>query len=57
MAKNFKYYTGRETQTWLEFSLSCNYIDKKCFDELNSSYNNIIGKLVIMENHSEDWSL
>lgn len=46
-----------ETQTWLEFSLSCNYINKNCFDVLNSNYNNIIGKLVIMENQPENWSL
>jgi four helix bundle protein len=46
-----------ETQTWLEFSLSCNYIDQKCFDELNSNYDNIIGKIVIMENQPENWSL
>lgn len=46
-----------ETQTWLEFSLSCNYIDQKCFNELNSNYDNIIGKLVIMENQPEHWSV
>lgn len=46
-----------ETQTWLEFSLDCKYIDQKCFDELYLKYNNIIGKLVVMSNKPENWSL
>ncbi len=46
-----------ETQTWLEFSLSCKYIEQSSFDELYEKYHNIIGKLVIMSNHPENWSL
>ena len=46
-----------ETQTWLEFSLNCQYIDQKCFDELYVKYDNIIGKLVNMENHPEHWTV
>ena len=34
-----------ETQTWLEFSLSCKYIDSTTFDELNNQ-NIEIGKLI-----------
>lgn len=46
-----------ETQTWLEFSLSCKYIEQLCFDELYEKYNNIIGKLVVMSNQPENRSL
>jgi four helix bundle protein len=46
-----------ETQTWLEFSLSCKYISKEQFDYFNNSYNNIIGKLVVMINQPEKWAI
>jgi four helix bundle protein len=46
-----------ETQTWLEFSLSCKYISKEQFDYFNNSYNNVIGKLVVMINQPEKWAI
>ena len=46
-----------ETQTWLEFSLSCKYISKEQFEYLNNSYNNVIGKLVVMINQPEKWTI
>jgi four helix bundle protein len=46
-----------ETQSWLEFSLKCNYISEKDHKELNEIYDNIIGKLVTMQNHPENWTL
>jgi len=45
-----------ETQTWLEFSLNCGYITKTEYDELNVKYDNIIGKLVNMSLHPDNWS-
>jgi len=45
-----------ETQTWLEFSLNCGYITKTEYDELNIKYDNIIGKLVNMSLHPDNWS-
>ena len=33
-----------ETQTWLEFSLACGYLDQSTFDELFQEYENILGK-------------
>jgi four helix bundle protein len=45
-----------ETQTWLQFSLACNYINEQDFTDLNHVYDNIIGKLVNMSLHPEDWS-
>ncbi len=46
-----------ETQCWLEFSEEREYITSPDFKELNGNYNNIIGKLVIMSNHPENWTL
>lgn len=42
-----------ETQCWLEFSLSCNYIDQNTFSELDSEYEKIIAMLNSMEMNSE----
>lgn len=45
-----------ETQVWLDYALSCNYIDKKTFENLNQKYESIIGMLVTMRTHPEKWS-
>jgi four helix bundle protein len=37
-----------ETQTWLEFSLACNYIDKSNYDRLFSEYEEIFAMLHAM---------
>ena len=42
-----------ETQTWLDFCLACNYIDKKLFDELDSVYEKILGMLNAMERKAD----
>jgi len=42
-----------ETQTWLEFSLSCNYIDKETFVLLNDKYNRIFAMLITMERKAD----
>ena len=46
---------ARETQTWLEFSLACKYINKEQFENLNTKCNEIIGMLVVMMNQSAKW--
>lgn len=46
-----------ETQVWLEFSLEHHYISKSIFDKLTLDYNNIIGKIVIMETQPEKWKV
>ena len=38
-----------ETQSWLTFSLACNYISKTVYDELDNEYENIIKMLNSME--------
>ena len=45
-----------ETQTWLEFSLKCSYIDKDKYQTLDSKYEKVIGKLVNMALHPEKWT-
>jgi four helix bundle protein len=45
-----------ETQTWIDFSLSCGYITEIECNDLNETYNKILGKLVNMSLHPENWS-
>ena len=45
-----------ETQTWLDFALSCNYIRDEELQEFHATYENIIGKIVIMSIHPENWT-
>jgi len=45
-----------ETQTWLDFSLNCSYITEKEHHVLYESYDKIIGKLVNMSLHPENWT-
>jgi four helix bundle protein len=45
-----------ETQIWLDFAISCKYITPDVYDELYSEYENVIGKIVNMSLHPENWS-
>jgi len=42
-----------ETETWLEFSLACNYIQEDIFNELDNEYEEIILMLNSMERNAE----
>ena len=42
-----------ETQCWLEFSLSCQYINKETFDKLDDEYEQIIAMLNSVERNAE----
>ncbi len=44
-----------ETQVWLEFSVRCGYLDAEIGRELYMAYDNILGKLVNMIQHPEQW--
>ncbi|WP_288376253.1 four helix bundle protein [uncultured Chryseobacterium sp.] len=46
---------ARETQTWLQFALACQYINEEQFRILNNHYNQIIGMLVNMMIQSKNW--
>jgi four helix bundle protein len=45
-----------ETEVWLDFSLKCKYLTETEHFELNETYENIIGKIVTMSLHPENWS-
>lgn len=45
-----------ETQSWLDFSLSCSYMTSEDHLELYRTHNQIIGKLVNMSLHPDNWS-
>lgn len=40
---------ANETQTWLEFALACQYIDRATYEVLFADYENVLGKLNVME--------
>ena len=45
-----------ETQTWIDFSMRCNYLSEADHADLYNTYDRIIGKLVNMGLHPENWS-
>ena len=46
-----------ETENWIKFAVQCGYISEPEAKSLISEYENIIGKLVVMENQSEKWKV
>ena len=46
-----------ETQTWLEFSCRCGYLDRETARNLFATYDEILAMLVSMINGSDKWVL
>ena len=46
-----------ETQVWLEFAVTCGYLDRKPAKELFDIYDSIIATLIGMINHPKTWIL
>ena len=46
-----------ETQVWLAFAVTCNYVEADCARRLHEEYNGIIAALVTMRNEPEQWIL
>jgi len=46
-----------ETQSWIEYSVRCEYISKKDGRELHREYDKIMGKLVRMQSNPTVWLL
>ena len=46
-----------ETQVWLEFSESCEYLTSEFRNELDEKYEKILGMLVNMIHHPERWKI
>jgi four helix bundle protein len=44
-----------ETQTWLEFSVKCEYLDRESGRRLFAEYDQIISMLVTMGNNPKPW--
>jgi four helix bundle protein len=44
-----------ETQVWLEFAAKCNYISHEQFESYYQTYEFVLGKLVNMIRHPEQW--
>lgn len=44
-----------ETQTWLKFAVRCNYLHPSNEAELTQTYNRVLGRLVNLINHPENW--
>ena len=44
-----------ETQTWIEFAVECEYLDKETARELYRTYNLILGKIVSIISRPTPW--
>ena len=44
-----------ETQTWIEFAVKCEYLDRDIAAEIYKTYDDVIGTFVGMINHPETW--
>ncbi|MGI9069687.1 MAG: four helix bundle protein [Pyrinomonadaceae bacterium] len=48
---------AEETRVWLEIAFRCGYISKTEADELDLAYDHILGQLVRMIEHPEQWKI
>lgn len=46
-----------ETQVWLQFALACGYLEQERARSLAEAYDRIIGKLVTMILHPDQWQV
>ncbi len=46
-----------ETQTWIQFSVKCGYLERIIGEELYTKYDNLLGKLVRMIHNPKPWIL
>jgi four helix bundle protein len=46
-----------ETQTWIQFAVECDYLNKETARKLYSDYDDIIGMLVNMIKQPDNWKL
>jgi four helix bundle protein len=44
-----------ETQVWIEFAVKCGYLETEIGRQLYQDYNRIIGKLINMIKHPDNW--
>lgn len=46
-----------ETQTWLQFAVECEYLDRDVARSLDAEYDSVLAMLVDMIRHSNQWTL
>ena len=46
-----------ETQVWLEFAVECRYVRQEDANDPSTRYGFIIGKLINMMQHPQDWKV
>ena len=46
-----------ETQTWLQFSVDCQTMDRAAAASLDTEFDEVIAMLVAMINHPNDWTI
>src|SRR5215475_11334043 len=46
-----------ETQTWIQFAVECGYLSRETAATLYTEYEAILGMLIQMITHSQDWTL
>lgn len=46
-----------ETQVWLEFASKCGYLNQTVVEQLDKTYDHIMGKLVNMLTRPEQWTI
>jgi len=46
-----------ETEVWLEMAVRCGYLDAAKAAELEQEYEHILGKLVTMISHPDQWTI
>ena len=48
---------AEETRVWIELALRCGYISRTDADDLDGMYDGILGQLVRMIEHPEQWTI
>jgi four helix bundle protein len=48
---------AEETRVWLEFAHRCRYLEQDDFDQLDDTYDKILGQLVRMLAEPDKWSI
>lgn len=46
-----------ETQTWIQFAVEFEHLDRKAGREIYRQYDAVLGKLVLMITNAKDWTL
>ena len=46
-----------ETQTWLEFAVRCEYLNREQADNLSRDYERICAHVIVMIDNADDWTI